>query len=352
MIKVCVDMSRLKYSPYVGFYNFSMGLGHGLAALEQQIAELSFYTPQSHIGIFGNNVNYIKHISAHKYFLPGTSKFDVFHITTQISKFRPYNRKTKVLLTLHDLNVLIEQKHETKLLKQSIQFIKSRIDLADHIACISDYVRKDMLEYFSVDSSKVSVIHNGFHIGHKGFIQQHQQPSNPFIFTIGTLLPKKNFHVLPALLVGNDYDLIIAGENKWGYDQQIMEIANLHGVAHRIKFAGAVAEAEKIWYYQHCAAFVFPSVAEGFGLPVLEAMSFGKPVFLSTHTCLPEIGGNAAYYFTNFEPEHMQQVFENGMNAYNQNTSMQNLIKERASLFSWERAAKEYIDCYQSLITK
>jgi glycosyltransferase involved in cell wall biosynthesis len=78
-------------------------------------------------------------------------------------------------------------------------------------------------------------------------------------------------------------------------------------------------------------------------------MSFGKPVFLSNLTSLPEIGGDEAYYFSSFEPSHMVEVFENGMNDYNKDTLKKERLASRAKLFSWERAAKEYIELYKSL---
>ncbi len=123
---------------------------------------------------------------------------------------------------------------------------------------------------------------------------------------------KKNFHVLPALLVGNDHELIISGVET-PYKSKIMEEAEKFGVTDRVKITGTISEEDKAWYYKNCTAFVFPSIAEGFGLPVIEAMHFGKPVFLSTHTSLPEIGGDAAFYFPTFEPADMQATFANGM---------------------------------------
>ena len=96
------------------------------------------------------------------------------------------------------------------------------------------------------------------------------------------------------------------------------------------------------------ARLFFPSIGEGFGLPVIEAMWFGKPVFLSTATCLPEIGGEAAYYFESFDPDDMQAVFEKGMQHYCQ-TQPQELIKQRAASFSWDKAAKEYTEIYRQL---
>jgi glycosyltransferase involved in cell wall biosynthesis len=93
---------------------------------------------------------------------------------------------------------------------------------------------------------------------------------------------------------------------------------------------------------------MFPSVAEGFGAPVVEAMHFGKPVFLSDKTSLPEIGGDAAYYFKQFDKEYMQKVFEEGMTHYAQHNPV-TTIQQRARKFSWDTNAQEYMKLYRSM---
>src|SRR5690606_19790537 len=116
----------------------------------------------------------------------------------------------------------------------------------------------------------------------------------------------------------------------------------------RVKLLGAISEADKYWYLRHCRAFVFPSIAEGFGIPPIEAMHFGKPVFLSDKTSLPEVGGCLAYYFRHFEPAYMQQVFEEGMAHYEQQQPAASIITH-ARQFSWERMAADYLEIYRSL---
>ena len=91
-----------------------------------------------------------------------------------------------------------------------------------------------------------------------------------------------------------------------------------------------------------------PSLAEGFGAPVVEAMSFGKPVFLSPYTSLPEIGGDAAFYFSSFNSDQMHTVFENGMAEYMKNGMAQKIIN-KGKEYNWEAKAREYINVYESL---
>ena len=148
---------------------------------------------------------------------------------------------------------------------------------------------------------------------------------------------------MPALLAGNDRLLVIAGITQSElYKQKIIQEAIKHQVEKRVIFTGSISENDKQWYFKNCEAFVFPSLTEGFGLPVVEAM------FLSTHTSLPEIGGSVAYYFNSFDKEDMQQTIRQGLQHYH-STGASESVKARASLFSWKEAALKYLEVYRSL---
>ena len=129
-----------------------------------------------------------------------------------------------------------------------------------------------------------------------------------------------------------------------------MEAIARYGLEDRVVLTGSIEEEEKNYFYHHCSAFVFPSLYEGFGLPVIEAMLCGKPVFSSRCTSLPEIGGNMAFYWDNFDAEHMAHVFANGMHIYNSDEkAFSEALKEYASMFSWKQNAGTYLNLYESL---
>jgi glycosyltransferase involved in cell wall biosynthesis len=130
--------------------------------------------------------------------------------------------------------------------------------------------------------------------------------------------------------------------------EKIKQEANELGVLDRVIFAGAVSEADKMALYVHCEAFVFPSLAEGFGLPVVEAMHLGKAVFLSQFTSLPEVGGPEAYYFTDFEGASMRDTLSNGLKDYQEHDKKQ-AIQEWSKRFDWSVAAASYVDVYTKL---
>ena len=230
--------------------------------------------------------------------------------------------------------------------------IQQKVDRADVIVAISQFVKEEIIKYCKVDESKIVVIYNGCNIvENPKFVTPKTKPNLHFFFTIGTILEKKNFQVLPSMLLQNDYDLVIAGEQSDPvYCQKIWEKAKYFGVTKRVKLIGSISEGEKNWYLKNCLALPFPSKAEGFGLPVIEAMHFGKPTILSRLTCLPEIGGNQAYYYDNFEPDHISERTMEVMDDYNANiVEKTKTIKAHAGKFTWEGAAKKYMKIYSQL---
>jgi glycosyltransferase involved in cell wall biosynthesis len=167
---------------------------------------------------------------------------------------------------------------------------------------------------------------------------------------MGYVNRKKNFHTLVPLLKDNNIELIVAGRlDEPDYISNMKKDAEELGVQERLKILGPVPEADKAWYLKNCMAFALPSLAEGFGAPVVEAMAFGKPLFLSNRTSLPEIGKDVAFYFNSFEPSHMQIVFQEGMMEYRRNGLAQRIIR-RGRDFSWEEKAAEYWTIYESLM--
>lgn len=352
MKKILVDMHRLDKSPFNGLYTFSYYLGKSLSRHQfENDFDLNFYLEKKNFGIFGNKASYKAHHSIDKVYMRNTKQFDLWHVTTSISWYHPFNSHTKNVFTLHDLNFLIEEKENIRRNKRLLHHIQQRINRAHHITGISRFVIDYAKQFLNFGNTPVSVVYNGCTIPEfPEYEIPAYKPVNKFIFSIGLVQPRKNFHTLPALLEGNNYELIIAGVNTYDYKSRIIEEAKRHNVENRVKLIGPVTEKEKFWLYNNCEAFCFPSVAEGFGLPVLEAMHFGKPVFISTETSMPEVGGDAAWYFKDFDPQSMQRTFKAGMEQYYQTTPIQK-IKDQAAKFNWDKAAIEYLDIYKKTLS-
>lgn len=355
MKSILVDCERMKY-PNTGPYHVCWHLGQSLLKIKSEDENFSFLVPPNLEGVFGDQAEYVKTKLINKLYLPwsqsrfmrGTNKFDVWHMTYQSTMYCPFSHKTKVVLTILDLNFLHEHPDNPKN-KKYLQLIQNRVDRADYVACISGFCLEDVRKHLTFGATPAVVIYLGCSFNNPPiFREPSYKPARPFLFGLGTVLPKKNFHVLPCLLQGNDLELVIAGIDTSPYKEKILDEAKKFNVVNRVHFTGAISEEEKTWYYMNCSAFLFPSIAEGFGLPVIEAMHHGKPVFLSTHTSLPEVGGTHAYYFKDFSAETIQTAFAAGMNDY-QRRHPQAQIKQWALKFDWANTARSYLDVYRSL---
>jgi glycosyltransferase involved in cell wall biosynthesis len=348
--QVLLTFDSMKY-PNSGFFSFGKSLGDEI--LKQNSGRFSFYyyVHERANYLFNKKVNLVFLSKLHKLFFPEPNRFQLVHFTDQYCRLKPQKVNGKKILTIHDINPVHELRKSDRKIQKHLKKLRGYITTCDKVVTISHFVAGDILNYFPEAEGKLRVIYNGadklqVDEGH----QPEYHPQKPFLFTIGYIAAKKNFHVLPALLVGNDYELIISGVET-PYKSRIMEEAEKFGCTDRVKITGTISEEDKAWYYKNCAAFVFPSIAEGFGLPVIEAMHFGKPVFLSTHTSLPEIGGDAAFYFDSFDPAAMQGVFAKGMEQFYAGDMAQKVIAH-AMQFDWQKTAQQYLALYQECLAE
>jgi glycosyltransferase involved in cell wall biosynthesis len=352
MKKIILDCDLMRH-PDSGLYHYCLNLGNYVQKLLEQdgSAGMSFYIPPAEAKSFGAGARCIvEKKSIWNFFHPFRAHCDIWHAPFQSGRIVPANnRKIKVLLTIHDLNCL----HEDKTAKErrlSLQHTQKLIDRADALVCISHHCRKDVMDNLDTGNTPVYVIHNGTHqVNEPPENPSGYRPSKPFLFTMGYVNRKKNFHTLVPLLQKNNVELVVAGKlDEPDYIEGMKKHAAKIGVNDRLKILGPVPEGDKAWYFKNCMAFMLPSLAEGFGAPVVEAMKFGKPLFLSNITSLPEIAGDAAFYFKTFEAGHMQTVFHEGMNEYRKNGLAQKIIG-RGRQFNWEQKAIEYIKVYKSM---
>ena len=351
MANIIFDCERMKY-PDTGLFHYCMNLGR---YLEKNInisrEQLTFYTPPGQQDWSFHTRNHITQNPLHKFRLPDLGRYDLWHATYQNTHYMPmHNRKIRVVLSIHDLNFLYDEQKSNRKKQKYLSYLQRLIDRADAIVCISEFSKKDVLSNCNTGRKPVYVIHNGTNLLSKPALgRSSYKPKKPFLFSIGVMHRKKNFHVLLPLLKNNAMELLIAGKGEDPhYVSYIRERSREMGVEDNVRMLGSITEGEKSWYYQNCRAFAFPSVSEGFGLPVVEAMSCGKPLFLSARTALPEIGGDVSFYFNDFHPDHVEQVFNSGMDIYNAN-GLREKIKARGSHFCWHKAAREYLEVYRSL---
>lgn len=343
---IIVDCERMRHRN-TGLFFFCDMVVKSLLKNKKNNLDLGVYCHSALKGRWGDCVSYKRMCTfLDKFYLRQPETGSLWHTTYQLSRYVPSNGK--LLLTVHDLNFLYEKsKHKQH---KYIARMQKLVDRADRIVAISEYTKNDLMAHVNTGNKKIDIIYNGCNVYDGPIVEPEIKPVGEFIFSVATVLPKKNFHVLPCLLENNDLELIIAG-NKSDYENVIMEEAKKFGVENRVKIIGPIDESVKHWYLKNCKAFVFPSIAEGFGLPVIEAMDYGKPVFLSRHTCLPEIGGEYAYYFNrDFDRKLMQKEFMDGLQDFDNGGKSPDDIKKYASRFSWDNAARQYLKIYDEMI--
>ena len=351
--RVLLDCETLK-DRNSGFSHFVVPLAHELIRQNHRYRLTCYVPPREVGGLGGQGVRYLTQRSFHKYFNPPSYGYQLWHAMSQLSWYVPTSPLTKVVLTIHDLNFLHENADEYTYTRQLAR-VRRNIKLADYLVTISDFVRQDVLRHADLlgytGRQPLRYVRRGVEalapllLGHA----PAYAPRRPFFFALGTINAKKNYHVLPALLQDTDDELVIAGSfAEPTYVAAIRAAAAQAGAADRVTVLTGISEADKTWYYQHCRAYLQPSLAEGFGLPVVEALQLGKPVFLSRLTALPEVGGAAAYYFDDFAPAALRRALAAGLARHGPARAAE--ARAQAAQFSWAQAAAEYLGIYQELL--
>lgn len=352
---VLVDLSALK-ELYCGLGQVALSYGRYFEKNYKRATttySLTLLVPDKMIGIFGDDVNYLsssrKLTRRFQFLLP---KFDVWHSIHQSTRFRPRYSKTKYVLTIHDLNYLYEKKGLKRLSKHLK--VQKKINRADEIICISNFAKTEVEKHTKLRGKKCQVIYN-----HNESLSKNQSIKPkfdiriPFFFSIGVIQMKKNFHVLLDLMkLFPEKHLYIAGKEEKAYKNSYAEMIknriNTENITN-VTLLGGVSHEEKVWLYKNCEAFLFPSLFEGFGLPVIEAMQFGKPVFCSQETSLKEIGNQHAFFWESFEAEKMKSVIDNNLSAFNNNQMLIDKEIEYAKSFTTDKHFEQYVKLYETI---
>ncbi|PJJ07196.1 glycosyltransferase involved in cell wall biosynthesis [Flavobacterium sp. 1] len=337
----------------LGTFNYELIKGLHQHSFDNLELHLNSNKPSLLKSEFGEKFEYHKYFGFHRYKnLRPFNKFDLWHSVNQNSKIEP-RFDTKYLLTIHDVNFFEEISSNMNHIRNQ-NFIE-KLKRATAITYISEFAKKQTHNYFQVPNVPEHIIYNGNPISNllntSSYISN--TPINkPFFYTIGDFIERKNYtSIIEMMKLIKDYNLIMSGNNDKEYGQVIKKLIRDNGLENQVFLTGKVSNEGKQFYIKNCEAFLFPSIREGFGLPPIEAMRFGKPVFLSDKTSLPEIGGEVANYWKNFDPDYMKEIVFEGLNNHENNKLIyeQKLI-ERALFFDWKKAAGEYLDVYNKCI--
>ena len=286
-------------------------------------------------------------------FLPRPS-IAAWHVTNQMSRYMPLDSRVPVVLTIHDLNFLHEAPHDEQLRAtgRKLADMQRRVNRAAAIVTDSEYVARDVAEHIDLGGRRVHVVPLGLSAPVAASRERPRfVPPGPFLLSVGNALSHKNFHVLFELLDRlPGTTLVVAGKKETPYGEFLeREIGRLR-LADRVILPGQVSDADRQWLYEHCEAFLFPSLTEGFGFPVLEAMQCGKPVFTSRKTSLPEIVGDHGFYFDSYDAASMAEVFRGGMARFAADPTMAAAARAHAADFSWAKTVEGYVRVYEEVI--
>lgn len=268
---------------------------------------------------------------------------------------QPIFYRGRVVTTMHDLTTTrfknpdknkliyaIKQKVYKFVIQQAAR--KSRV-----IITPSEYVRSDIVNFTHIDPTKVQVVYEAADRIVEPSVPLPYLENKQFIMYIGRPMPHKNLGRLieafaslrarhPELL------LVLAGKKDANY---LSIEAGIHAsLKPSIIFTDFVSEGQLRWLYEHCAAYVFPSLSEGFGLPGLEAMTHGAPVVSSNATCLPEIYGNAAHYFDPLDIGSMATAIDNVLTNESLRQQLITAGIQQAGQYSWQRLAEQTLAIY------
>ena len=260
----------------------------------------------------------------------------------------------RYVLTVHDMVAFINHKWSSFITNVMLRLYgKKSIKEADDIIAISTSTKNDIGKYVKVDSQKIHVVHNGGYLIHKKIdiskdelLKKFSLNENYFLF-IGTLEPRKNITVVidafeKFMKDHNNIDLVIAGKIGWKFKKIIEKLDNSPN-ASNIKRIGYVSYEEKIALYQNAIAFLFPSCYEGFGLPIIEALSLSCPVIANNVSSMPEIGGDVVEYIAG--SQDIEGLCKSMDKIFNLNDDELKLLKIRglkqAEKFTWEKCGQQ-----------
>ncbi len=291
---------------------------------------------------------------AARYFKP-----DILHNTYYFPVKPPAG--TRGILTVYDM---IHEKYPKYFAASPfITRIKAAsIAAADHVICISESTRRDLLATYDIPEERVSVTHLGFDPlasllsgeSSSDFKVQVLGSDAPYLLYVGSRVNYKNFkglldaYAASATLQANFFLLCFGGGDFTGAERAAISKAGVEG---RVRFL-AGSDAVLAACYAHASLFVCPSFYEGFGIPVLEAMSLDCPVACSNSSSLPEVVGDAALLFDPSDRDAIRSALESVLGSPSAATAFKERGRIRTQLFSWRNCAENTVDIYRQILNQ
>ena len=342
----------LKISPDDSFLGFSTGMSRpDLGDMEDSLQSLHISLPTRLMYKIWEFTGIPKVDSLLK-------DLDLYHAT---NFFLPPTRKAKRVVTIHDLAFIsMPELCSPKIVAPFRKCVQRVATDADAVIACSESTKDDIINLLHIDPSRITVALEAVDENFKAIEPYNADKiiagygiKTPFILFVGTLEPRKN---IPTLLrafakVMSDipHNLVLIGSVGW-MPGEIFETIDELGISDRVVRPGYVKYCDLPAFYTAADVFVFPSLCEGFGLPVLEAMTCGCPVITSNNSSLPEVAGDAGICLDAKDVDAFAQAIRSIVDDKSLHASMIAHGRDHAKKFSWETCAHTTLDVYRRLI--
>ncbi len=258
------------------------------------------------------------------------------------------------VITIHDLRIL----HINDFLGQDIPSLRQAVKTADAVVCISEFTRQDVVRHLGAEEEKTVVIYNGVmplpELSEEEVVRLRErfEIDKDFVFSLG-MVPRKNVpNSLKAFArsgVAGEMLLVFAGSHG-GFLSEYQHLARELGIEEWVRFIGAVDDRELAGLFRSARIFLFPSLFEGFGLPVLEAQSVGVPVIASNASALPEILGDSALLVDPYSVEEISDAIRRLTHEEALRNELIRKGRENVRRFDWDGSAKRLLNLFRSVL--
>jgi len=267
------------------------------------------------------------------------------------------NLKIPQAVVIHDLSTFKFPEHLGK--KQAEYFNRQTrlaCKIASKIIAISENTKKDLIEILKVPEKKIEVIYPGqspFPEVAANLPASLKEKS--YILSVGTVEPRKNLiglfeaYALLTPALQEEYPLAVVGARGWNTGKTF-EVFSALNLENKVKFLGFVPDKVLAKLYKEATVFVYPSLYEGFGIPVLEAMGFGLPVVTSDNSSLPEVADNAAVLVDPTSSKSISEGLQRLLEHKNEAQLLSQKAKDQAKKFNWQNAARAVLKTLQNLV--